>query len=192
MPATIKLYHGSNQIFKQFEQSKSRVANDFYGGGVAYFTDDIDAAITYSKSMAKKGGDKTIYEVDLKISKIFDIDDYMPLEELHTIYGNDNKKYEDFARGAGLLKYGVDKYGIITKLQEDDLDVTKDQAFKGFSKGMTRTSEAREILKKLGYDSLRYNANRGASVYISYNANNIRIYKYYFVSSENKLIELVN
>ena len=46
----MKLYHGTNQLFDKFEQSKSRVLNDYYGGGVAYFTDTLKVAHTYAKS----------------------------------------------------------------------------------------------------------------------------------------------
>jgi hypothetical protein len=30
------VYHGSGAKFDQFDQKKSRIPNDFYGGGVAY------------------------------------------------------------------------------------------------------------------------------------------------------------
>lgn len=38
----MKVYHGSNILFKKFDQNKARLVNNFYGGGLAYFTDDQD------------------------------------------------------------------------------------------------------------------------------------------------------
>lgn len=45
------LYHGSGYSFDDFDQKKARVADDFYGGGLAYLTSDTKVAITYAKSL---------------------------------------------------------------------------------------------------------------------------------------------
>lgn len=180
----MKLYHGTNQFFKQFEQSKARILNDYYGGGVAYFTDNSKVALTYAKSMAKsKGGEKYVFEVDLSVSKIFDVDNEFTGKELKKFFTD--KTVEDFARGAGLLKFGVDKYSVMSSLQLGNQKLTGEQVFKGLSSGMNKTAKAREKLIKLGYDALRYNGgvNMGAAikhdVYITYDASNVKIVAIY-------------
>lgn len=184
------MYHGSGSRFSKFEQSKARIANDFYGGGTAYFTDDLGVGITYAKSMAKTTkGDPVVYTVKVKFKKLFDVDDVFTGKDLIDILP---LEVEDFARGAGLLGMKSDKYQVIANLQMGKLKLTGDEVFKGLSKGMNTTAKAREYLISKGYDGLRYNGGvnmnmaKKHNVYLSYNANNIEIIKRQVVTKKEK------
>lgn len=180
MTEIINAYHGSNANFDKFDQNKSRIPNDFFGGGVAYFTDNIDLAKQYATAMQKKsGGQRVIYDVTLKLKKIFDVDDVFAGADLSRILkGIDLDK---FARGAGLLTYGTDPYKVLGDLQSGRIQLTGTQVFKGLSGGMVNTAKAREHLKVDGYDSLRYNGGLNMNmairhnVYLVYNVNDIKI-----------------
>lgn len=178
------VYHGSNSRFNKFDQNKSRIVNDFYGGGVAYFTDNLEVAKTYARAMFRsKGGGKFVYKVELTLDKVFDVDHTFSKNELTQFFNKDN--VEDFARGAGLLKYGEDRYAIISKLSMGNMTLTGDQIFKGLSKGMNQTARARQILISLGYDGLRHNGGVNMNmatkhnVYLAYDANDITIKNVY-------------
>jgi hypothetical protein len=182
------VYHGSGYRFNKFEQSKARVVNDFYGGGAAYFTDDVGVAITYAKSMAKKSKeDPVVYTVEIRINKMFDVDHIFTGKELTDILPGD---LEDFARGAGLLGLNSDKYTVLANLKAGKVKLTGDEVFKGLSKGMNTTAKAREHLISKGYDGLRYNGgvNMGMAkkhnVYLVYDADNIKIIKRQVVKSK--------
>lgn len=185
----MKAYHGSNSIFSKFDQGKARIVNDFYGGGVAYFTSDIQVAQSYARTMFRsKGGDMIVYECELNLSKIFDVDDTFTGTNLTMFY--DKKSMEDFARGAGLLKAGVDKYNVLARLEGGHMELTGEQVFRGLSKGMVNTAAARHKLMQLGYDGLRYNGGlnmnmaRKHSVYLVYRASDIRILKRYRIQQK--------
>jgi len=178
---SLVLYHGSGYKFDKFDQGKARIANDFYGGGVAYFTDNLKVAITYAKSMAKKSNqDPRIYTVEVRFKKLFDVDHIFTGNELISILPND---LDSFARGAGLLGLSADKYKVISDLKIGLLSLSGDSIFKGLSRGMNQTAKAREHLISKGYDSLRYNGGVNMNmatkhnVYLSYNANTIKIVK---------------
>lgn len=181
MAQQLTLYHGTNQRFAQFEQSKARLVNDFYGGGVAYFTDSLDVAKTYAKGAAKKGGDKLIYKVTLSINKLFDVDQTYTSGELTHFF--EARDVEAFARGAGLLSLGADKYSVMYELEKGLMRLTGEQVFRGMSQGMVKTAAARDRLKRLGYDALRYNGGVNMSqaqkhnVYIAYDASRIKIHE---------------
>lgn len=175
------VYHGSGSRFSEFKQSAARIPNDFYGGGVAYFTDDLKVGITYAKSMAKsKNSDPVVYTVSLKLKKLFDVDDKFTGKDLVNILPKD---IDDFARGAGLLKLGSDKFQVIANLQSGNMTLTGDEVFKGLSKGMNTTAKARDHLIKNGYDGLRYNGGVNMnmatkhSVYLAYTTKGIKIQK---------------
>jgi hypothetical protein len=182
---TVRAYHGTNGRFSKFEQSKARIANDFYGGGVAYFTDTIDVAKSYASFMFRKfGGDKFVYEVDIRFNRLFDVDQKYSGDELKRLIGTN---VEAFARGAGLLKLGEDKYAILAQITSGRLELTGDQVFKGLSNGMQNTARAREILKSAGYDGLRHNGgvNMGGqkhNVYLVYDVNDITIKNRFIIS----------
>lgn len=179
----IKAYHGTNQVFNQFQQSKARVNNDYFGGGVGYFSDSYDTATTYAAHMVrlKKAGTKVIYTVNLDLKNTFDVDKIYSGKELEPFYNAIGM--ETFARGAGLLKPGPDdKYTILGRLENGKISLPGQQVFKGLSGGMVSTAKTREILKKLGYDSLRYNGGEnmrtGAhNVYLPYYPEQIKIVK---------------
>jgi hypothetical protein len=185
---TMTVYHGSNALFKKFEQTKARILNDYYGGGVAYFTGDKNVAVTYASAMKRKyGGEKYVYEVELNLSKIFDVDHVFKGKELTQFFSDADA--DDFARGSGLLKVGVDKYSVMAKLKSGDIELTGEQVFKGLSRGMVNTAKARQKLISLGFDGLRYNGgvNMGMAtkhdVYLAYNADDVRVKKVYKVKS---------
>lgn len=192
MPKKLKVYHGTNATFSKFDQGKARITNDLYGGGVAYFTANTDIAYNYAKSMAKsKGGQKQVYEVELNVNKLFDVNHIFTGKELTQFFTP--KTSEEFARGAGLLSYGVDKYGVLIDLESGKLKLTGDQVFHGLSKGMNSTAKAREKLISLKYDTLRYNGgvNMNATrhdVYIAYKAENITIKNHYMYDDQGRII----
>lgn len=188
----IKLFHGTNVNFDQFDQSKARILNDYWGGGVAYFTDTFDVAKTYAISMFRsRGGEKLIYEVEVSLEKTFDVDHIFTGKELQKFVTPKNS--EDIARGAGLLSLGVDKYSVLTSLEMGTAKLTGAEIFKGLSAGMNRTANARKILEKMGYDSLRYNGgeNMGSAtrhnVYLVYDNKNITIMQKYLLDSKNEV-----
>jgi hypothetical protein len=169
------VYHGTNALFDKFDQRKSRIINDNYGGGIAYFTDSLNLANTYAKNMAKKqGGNPIVYSVELKLNKMFDVDYEFTGKELIDILPVD---VNDFARGAGLLGLNADEYKVISNLKSGNIKLTGEQVYRGLSKGNTQTAKARDHLIKKGYDGLRYNmpVTPKQSVYLAYNANSIKI-----------------
>lgn len=180
-----RVFHGSGTEFDQFKESSSRVKDDYYGGGIGYFTDDKAIAGQYAKAMTKLVKSKNplasekIYTVSLTLNKLFDIDAIYTGRELTKFINNP----EDFARKAGMLPLGVDKYDVIAKLKIGDYEMTGDQLFKGLSDGMKSTEKAREQLKKMGYDGLRYNggkvkgfgSGRQHNVFIPYYPDRIKI-----------------
>jgi hypothetical protein len=171
------VYHGTNARFDKFDQRKSRIVNDNYGGGIAYFTDALNLAITYARNMAKKqGGDPIVYSVELKLNKLFDVDHEFAGKELVDILSADVK---EFARGAGLLGLNADEYKVISNLKTGNIKLTGEQVYRGLSKGNTQTAKARDHLIEKGYDGLRYNmpVTPKQSVYLAYNANSIKIIK---------------
>ena len=171
------VYHGTNARFDKFDQRKSRIVNDNYGGGVAYFTDGLNLAITYAKNMAKKqGGDAIIYSAELKLSKLFDVDHNFTGKELIDILPVDVK---DFARGAGLLSLNTDEYKVVSDLKSGKTKLSGEQVYRGLSRGNTQTSKARDHLIEKGYDGLRYNmpVTPKQSVYLAYDAKDIKIVK---------------
>lgn len=182
----VRAYHGTNGRFSRFEQSKARIANDFYGGGVAYFTDTMDIAKSYASFMFRKGGgEKYVYECDLDFDKLFDVEAKFTGEALVKLVGT---QIEAFARGARLMTLGVDKYALLSQLANGKIELTGDQVFRGMSNGMQNTASARDRLKALGYDGLRHigGVNMGGQrhiVYLAYDANKIKIVNRYIISN---------
>lgn len=183
---TVKAYHGTNTRFSEFEQSKARIVNDYYGGGIAYFTDTLDIAKSYASFMFRKfGGEKFVYEVEIRFNKIFDVDEKYSGDMLKRLVGSTP---DAFARGAGLLKLGADKYALLAQLQSGKMELTGDQVFRGLSNGMQNTSRAREALKSAGFDGLRHNGGvamggQKHNVYLAYEARNVVIKNRYIVST---------
>lgn len=181
----VEAYHGTAGDFKRFDQKKARVARDFYGGGVAYFTSDRDVAKSYARAAAKlaKSDVMFIYRCALSMSKTFDVDHVFKGVELRALI--DRKSLEEFARGAGLLRAGVDKYAVLADLDAGRTSLTGENVFRGLSKGMVYTDVARQKLIDHGYDSLRYNGGVNMSnssvehakhdVWIMYDADHIKI-----------------
>jgi hypothetical protein len=183
----VEAYHGTNSRFSQFEQSKARIANDFYGGGIAYLTDTLDIAKTYASFMFRKyGGERYVYQVQAEFDNLFDVDEKYTGDILKRIVGSE---YDSFARGSGLLNLGADRYAVLSALKEGKVELTGEQVFRGLSNGMQNTARARETLKKCGFDGLRYNGGmnmggRAHNVYLSYEAQNIRIKNRYIVTDK--------
>ena len=174
------VYHGSNSRFSKFNPQKARIPNDLYGGGVAYFTDNLKIGIRYAKAMSKYQGEPYLYTVTLSLSNIFDVDSMFTGNELINLLPDD---LEGFARGSRLLSLGTDKYKVIYALQSGEVELTGEQVFRGLSKGMTNTREARNHLKQQGYDGLRYNGGMNMNmdikhnVYLAYDSDSIDIKK---------------
>lgn len=193
---TIVAYHGTNARFERFDQGKARIAQDYFGGGTAYATDNMDIAKQYSTAMYKKyGGERIIYKVRLNLKKVFDVDKIYTGKELLDLIGNMN--VEQFARGAGLLNMGADKYKVLSELKDGTAEVPGDQVFRGLSGGMIKTANARDRLIKERYDGLRYNGgvNMNATrhnVYIIYNARNIQITDKYIYAPQGEHYSVIH
>lgn len=173
----LRLYHGGGADFDYFDDSKARSPNDFYGGGVAYFTDSEQIARSYAQAAKKRTGQGVLYEVKLTLENTFDVDAMFTGDDLVCLLP---KKLEDFARGAGLMRAGVDKFRVLARLEKGRVELTGEQVFKGLSNGGVNTTRARELLKKKGYDSLRYTGgvNMGGeehNVYLPYYDSQITI-----------------
>lgn len=180
----MELWHGSNKKFDKFKLEVARIKNDLWGGGI-FMTDNLEIAKGFSKGMAAKyGGEKYIYRVLFTPHKTFDAD--------HTFTGNELTKFiddpEQFARGAGLLKFGSDKYITLGKLKEGDFELTGEQVFRGLSQGMVNTAKARDKLVSLGYDSVRYNggglvqSHTKHNVYNAYDDSIVKVMKVYKIA----------
>ena len=184
-PVVVDAWHGSGRIFRKFEQIHARIPNDYFGGGIAYFTDDHGVAKTYAKSMAKSQGTKTpfIYHTRLTMRNVFDVDGEFTGPELLHLLPDNEKEYEQFARGAGLLRLGVDRYQVLSDLKNGNVKLNGKQVFFGLSNGGINTARAREHLIRKGFDGIRYNGGENMNmavrhnVYIPYNANSIKINK---------------
>lgn len=177
------LYHGSGRKFSEFDFSKLRITDDFYGGPV-YFTDTLSVGISYAKSMARVASTGTpyVYTCRVNLSNIFDIDHIWSGLELKKILPQ-GKELDSFIRGAGLASGGKDPFVVAAGLELGHGKLTGDQIFKGLSSGMVNTKAAREYLIKKGYDGLRYNGGLNMNmrekhnVYCPYNASAIKIEK---------------
>lgn len=184
-PVNIIAYHGSGRLFKSFEQRYARILNDYMGGGIAYFTTDLSVAKTYAKSMAKTAGTGTefVYTVELNIANVFDVNDDFTGDQLTALLPTSPGELDKFARGAGILNYGVDRVKILSDLKAGKISMSGERLFKGLSHGGVNTAEARNILIKNGYDALRYNGGANMNmttrhdVYIPYDANDITVLK---------------
>jgi len=186
-PVQVDAYHGSGRRFSQFKQAHARIPNDYYGGGIGYFTDSKEVGKTYAKNMGKKTGNNILYHTTLKMDNVFDVDHTFSGEKLRAILPHPSQ-HEDFARGAGLMKLGTDKYKVLSDLRSGNISLTGDQIFKGLSRGMVNTAAARQHLISKGYDGLRYNGGTNMkmatkhNVYIPYNASGITINKRFKVN----------
>lgn len=187
------VYHGSNKRFDKFSPKAKRVSNDFFGGGVAYTTDDKNIALTYSRAMTYRyGGEEYLYQIKLDLKNIFDVDYVFTGKEL-TVFLKYIKP-EEFLRGAGLLTPGEDKYAMISKLELGNLILNGKDVFRGISKGFVNSSGAETILKKMGYDGLRYNGGENMhgghhNVYIPYYEKSIKIEKTFKVQRKRPINE---
>jgi len=181
-PVNINAFHGSGRLFDKFDQGQARLQNDYYGGGVGYFTDNKNVAGTYARNMARSQKTNTphVYNTSLSMNNVFDVDHQFSGDKLKHILPHP-KDHENFARSAGLLTAdGPDKYTVLARLASGNMSLSGDQVFKGLSNGMTNTAKARNHLMRKGYDGLRYNGgvnmdSEPHNVYIPYNANSINI-----------------
>lgn len=183
-PVEVDTFHGSGRRFDKFNQSFGRVKNDFMGGGIGYFTTHHGVAKSYAKNGARFAGTDTpyVYHAKLKMNHVFDVDHDFEGDKLKHILP-DEKDHEAFARGAGLMRAGVDKYDVLSKLKHGNMKLTGHQVFQGLSRGGAASDAAREHLIKKGYDGLRYNGGQNMDqaerhdVYIPYNADSVQIHK---------------
>ncbi len=176
----LTLYHGSGSLFDHFDQSKFRIPNDNWGGGVCYATDNLDLAQKYAKSMSKNTPthERFVYTLGVKIFNLFDVDDKFTGPILKKMV--DSVGVENFARSAKLLSVGEDKYQILALLKDGNLSLKGSQIFYGISGGMINTSKGRNLLKRFGFDTLRYNSGivsngKEHSVYLPYYTKNLEI-----------------
>lgn len=188
----INLYHGTNLAFEKFDQRFARSPNDYYGGGIAYFTDSEKVARGYAEARyTQYKGVRLAYYCDLNFTKTFDVDDVFTGQKLLDLVKLDKTQLETFARNAGLLnswylkENSIDKYDVFSRLLDGSIKLTGDEVFLGLSKNKTAQDQARDYLITKGYDSLRYNGGEQVvsrnfgkhNVYIAYRANQITILK---------------
>jgi hypothetical protein len=180
-PVNVDVWHGTGRRFSEFRQEHSRIPNDYYGGGIGYFTSDKEVGKTYARDAARRQKTDTplLYHTSLKMNNVFDVDHTFSGERLKHILPP-STQHEDFARGAGLLGLKADKYQVLANLRSGNMSLSGDQVFKGLSRGMVNTAIARNHLISKGYDGLRYNGGdnmkaKKHDVYIPYNASGIQI-----------------
>jgi len=172
------LHHGTGHHFDRFSSAFARVKNDYYGGGDAYLTDDPEVAKGYAKAGKSRGGKAPqIMDVDVHMKRVFDVDHVYTGPHLQALLPKD---LEAFARHARLLKLGDDKHAVLGRLRAGQMRLTGDQLFRGLSDGMVNTAKARELLKRAGYDGLRYNGGlvtggKRHSAYVVYDARNTKV-----------------
>lgn len=191
-PVEVDAYHGSGRRFDKFNQSFGRVKNDFMGGGIGYFTNSHHVAKSYAKNGARfaKTDTPLVYHTKLKMNNVFDVDHEFHGDKLKHVLPHESK-HEEFARGAGLLPAGSDKYDVLSKLKHGHIKLTGHQVFQGLSKGGTQSDAARDHLIKKGYDGLRYNGGQNMDqaekhdVYIPYKADSIDIHKRTIIKKAN-------
>lgn len=180
MTTSVSVYHGTSFSFDAFSQAKARTKNDYYGGGIAYFTDNREIARQYANAstVLSKIQKKLIYSIQLNFNKLFDVDATFSGKELLKFVGSN---VEQFARAAGLLKLGVDKYQVIADLKDGRMELSGDDIFRGLSYGMKDVNKTANKLKSMGYDCLRYNGGLSKygsvkhNVYVPYKVENIII-----------------
>ena len=181
-PVNTFAYHGTDKNFDKFNQGAARIVNDHMGGGVGYFTSNPDVAKTYARSMARKNesNNPQLYHTNLNMKNVFDVDHDFTGDKLKHVLPSD---VEGFARGAGLLKVGQDKYTTLNKLRDGELNLKGHEVFKGLSRGGVDTARAREHLISKGYDGMRYNGGLNMNmdtrhdVYMPYHPDAITINK---------------
>lgn len=176
----VDVFHGSGRHFDQFEQKHAKIKNDYYGGGIGYFTDNKDVAKSYAKASSKETKTPHLYHTSLNMSNVFDTDHHFSGKHLTKLLPKDTRK---FATSAGLLHAGNMEHHdrILNDLEGGKASLTGHQLFWGLSHGGTKTSQARDHLIKYGYDGLRYTGGLQVpdsvkhNVYIPYNADSIKI-----------------
>jgi hypothetical protein len=181
-PVNVDAYHGGGRKFDKFSQVHAKIPNDFYGGGVGYFTDSKPIAETYARSSAKTTGTPHLYHTTLAMSNVFDVDHVFTGNKLTSLLPKDTRK---FAQHAGLLHAGNmdNENSILGDLERGNTSLSGHQLFWGLSEGGTKTAKARDHLIKNGFDGLRYNGGvnmrqeTNHNVYIPYNADSIKINK---------------
>lgn len=181
-PVTVKVMHGAGGLFTSFDAGKARMKNDFFGGGLGYFTDSHEIARSYAKGASKETKTPHVYHTTLKMDNVFDVDHDFTGSKLQRMLPKDTEK---FARHAGLLNAGnmENRDSILNDLESGRTTLKGHQLFWGLSEGGTKTTAARNHLMKHGYDGLRYNGGenmKGAirhNVYVPYHAKSITIHK---------------
>ena len=184
-PISVDAFHGSGVHFDQFKQEHAKLPNDYYGGGIGYFTTSHNVATTYAKSRAASMKTKTphVYHTNLSMKNVFDVDHVFTGEELKKFLPKDELKHEQFARHAGIMKYGTDRIKTVDDLRSGKASLTGHQLFQALSENGNSTAKARDLLIKHGYDGLRYNGGANMDmaerhdVYIPYHAKHIKIKK---------------
>ena len=81
-----------------------------------------------------------------------------------------------FLSNARLITFGTDRSELISKFKSGELSLKGDNLFRGLSDGMKNTSKVKDILLKMGFDSLKYKIDTNV-VYISFSDQNIKIEK---------------
>lgn len=180
-PVTVTAYHGSGHKFTEFSQIHAKIPNDFYGGGIGYFTDSRDVAGTYAHASSKVTRTPHVYHTELKMDNVFDVDHKFSGQKLKNLLPKDTR---EFAKAVGLLNASNmdNENSILGSLERGDTELSGHDLFWGLSKGGTKTAQARDhLIKRGGYDGLRYNGGVNMNqatrhnVYIPYNAHSISI-----------------
>lgn len=182
-PVKVDTFHGSGHSFTEFSQIHAKIPNDFYGGGIGYFTDSRKIGESYAKASSKVTRTPHLYHTTLDMKNVFDVDHKFSGKKLTGLLPKDTRA---FAKHAGLLNASNmdQENSILGNLERGDTELSGHQLFWGLSEGGTKTAKARDHLIRHGqYDGLRYNGGVNMkqdtkhNVYIPYNADSISINK---------------
>lgn len=184
-PVSGVFYHGSGNDFDKFEQSASRSKNDLFGGGVAYFTDNIDVARSYSTNAARRRDSldqtKILYTVRLNLKKAFDT----TVKELDSklvsqLIPDKPSEQDHFGRDLKVYKGDVNRHNFIFKIKSGEVKVSGEALWNAISSRGTNTVKGRNTLKSSGFDGLIYEGGHITrqvkhKVVIPYNPSSIKI-----------------
>lgn len=175
------LFHGGIDFDGEFRQDMSRSPNDYFGGGVAYFTDNHEVALKYAKNAGKRSGKlPVVYNVKLTIKNNFDVDKKYNSE----LFLDSIKDLDKFIRNSSIGEYNDPIYVTKQKLKSG-IEITGKSIFKGLSNNHQNSGRAREILIDLGFDGLRYTGDEDSmnpyNVWLPYNSDQVSIVKKDFI-----------
>lgn len=190
----LTVYHGTAARFDEFGQENARVENDYFGGGLAYFTSSRRVAYGYARSAMLRTKSKIPYiiYVGVQFDKLFDARNTSKWSGERVLafiqeVGLRSDQVEAFIRGAGLLDMsslqGRSPHVVKSAFMSGKIELDGESIFMALSRVLGNMAQARKKLMSLGYDGLCHiggeitkdKLNRGKhTVFISYDKKTIR------------------